>query len=198
VSRESVFRLVIGLVAVSVGAAGLAACDFGGASGADGLGCNPKNTIAADSADHHVFRDALVSATTNALNFAQGEINTTDVTVTFSASLTSKTDVHMEDAAYTNYCGFQWVSASAGGLAGLATCISLNTANECEQHEVRVSRLVSESFTTIQVRNMVTHEMGHSLGLGHQGDENDLMSGAGINNQTHLNSHEKQLINDYY
>jgi len=186
---------VIGFAALICGV--LTGCIFGGAAGQRGMGCSPATNIAADNATHSIYRNDLVSESSSAATFARDEITSaTQVTAQFSTSLGSLTDVDLMDAAYTTYCGYTWVSSTHGGVAGLTTCNSLNSANECEQHEVRLSRLVSEGDTTTHVRNMVTHELGHSLGLNHHGG--GLMSGSGINNSTHFGSDDIKAVNGYF
>ena len=183
---------------VALASLGVAGCDFYGAVGQDGMGCEPKSPIAADNAAHSIYRDNLVAETASATTWARDRVNETDVAASYVSAISAETDVQDLDNTYTSYCGYTWASPGTSGVAGLTTCASLNSADECEQHELRVSQFVVQTVSTAFARSLLTHEMGHTLGLGHQGGDDDVMSGAGMNGVTAFNSHEKDLLNDHY
>lgn len=133
-------------------------------------GCEDLNQ--ADNRQHTIRRYNLTTEYSNAVAWQVANVlEPTIVDPSLVSSSDDKTDVIIYDGAYKTYCGYSWwQSASDGGVIGLVICDSLASQGDCEQHMMFLSTTwaTSDEGTTNQVRRLVSHEMGHTLGLAHR------------------------------
>lgn len=141
------------------------ATNFSGITGA--TGCTALNQ--ADNASHSYQYIDLSSYMDSATDYARANaIDPTDVNTVIDGTPDALTDVLVRDRYYDDYCGYNWWTASAGGVIGLATCDSLSPTSRCEQHTVRYSNVWGDGASTSHRRWLSCHENGHSLGLTHR------------------------------
>lgn len=176
-ARPILLLLVIVLLVVPGTATPAQASNWAGATGR--TGCDDLNK--ADNREQTYYESSL-SATfdgpaTNALDYVDSVayVSTTPV-----SSPTSTTDQVIYDNAYTSYCNFPWWRPGSGGAVGQARCVSVNSGNECEKHEVRLSTTWgNSSYATLNKRrSVVIHETGHALGLSHRPLRGEVMQPA--------------------
>lgn len=140
------------------------------------MGCNPSANTAANNWYHSFFYDDLVPESTWAMDKAREVLDTTAITTNIDHS--TNADVHVMDAAYVSYCGYEWYGPSyPSGVVGATTCVSVNGGGQCLHHELRLSRLVMEDSSEYAgcKNSLATHESLHSLGLNHLDDPDDVM-----------------------
>jgi len=141
------------------------ATNFSGITGA--TGCTALNQ--ADNASHSYQYIDLSSYMDSATDYARANaIDPTDVNTVIDGTPDALTDVLVRDRYYDDYCGYNWWTASAGGVIGLATCDSLSPTSRCEPHTVRYSNVWGDGASTSHRRWLSCHENGHSLGLTHR------------------------------
>ena len=175
--RPTRFMVRMGFVAVGCGSLLLngvapASANWAGKSGQ--TGCDDLNQ--ADNKSHSIYRAELEANIQAAVNWQASNIltNSTLVTPSFASSLTSTTDVVVRDRYYDDYCGYNWWTAANGGVIGAAECDSLTAGDpDCEQHTLRISNVWGDQTSTAQRRDVVSHEMGHTLGLSHRIDPDE-------------------------
>lgn len=154
----------------------------------------------ADNEDHVFYYSSLsadmVGATTwNRLN----NLDPTAINTSTTTTVTATTDVVVYDTDYATYCGYAW-DGSGGTLIGLVTCVSLNSASECEKHEMRYDTSWTASRSTTWQRALACHESGHTLGLKHR-DNTASDSGCLPDTQvaiTHYSNHDLAHIANQY
>lgn len=137
-------------------------------SGTTGVtGCTGVNE--ADNADHTFYYDDVTAAMDNATDWVRtNDLDPTDL-YTSLVPLTSVTDVVVYERDYTTYCDLPWYDPAQGeGVVGLATCVSLNVADECEKHSVRYEQEFTSATTVSNRRGLACHENGHAVGLLHR------------------------------
>jgi hypothetical protein len=153
--------LLVGFMPVQAGAGMIIPAN--GGTTADCANNNPGTLVAADDWAHTVYLNNLTSymnaESQYALDYAY---NVNDPDVTYVGSVDAFTDVVAYNQYYTTYCGVPWNS-----VAGMTTCVSRNSVNECEKHEVRYDLNDMAGGTQTFRRNEACHEMGHSFGLVH-------------------------------
>lgn len=177
----------------------ISGCNFGGPVGADGLGCNGKIITAEDSA-MSVHYNNLSSQADAAVTWARGRIDDTNVN-TSSAGQSSTVDANVMDANWTTYCGLDWWN-EGGDTLGYTQCMSLR-GRECEKNDVTLDQayMTSSGTTTALERNLVLHEMLHTLGLRHHPAEPawelDIMYPS-ANGIFIISGHNVEHINGYY
>jgi hypothetical protein len=138
--------------------------NFSGATGS--TGCTLLNM--ADTYVHTFFYSSVESNMITAIRANNTDIeNRSEVDTSELSSVSSTTDVVVYDLNYTTYCGFVW-DDPLNNMFGLATCVSTNSARECEKHEVRFDTPDMNAFTSNQRRSAACEEVGHSLGLKHR------------------------------
>lgn len=74
------------------------------------------------------------------------------------------------DDAYTDQCGFNWVSTQYGpGVQAHARCMKL-ISNMCDTHHMYFSTIYTDSGSGLDTgtrRRLICHETGHSIGIQH-------------------------------
>lgn len=164
VVRSSVAVALALLLVVASGVTAGWANNFSGANGA--TGCAPVNM--ADNGTHAFYYSSVTSSMVSATNWNRiNNLNPTDVNTSVATTITSTTDVVVYDSNYTTYCGFSW-HGSGGSMIGLVTCVSLNSASECEKHEMRYDTSWTTGRSQAYLRALACHESGHTLGLEHR------------------------------
>lgn len=163
--------IVIGCCSVAAVTSASPARAVNWAGKSKGTGCNALNQ--ADNRAHSVYRYDLGAEYSDAVAWQVATIlEPTVVDPSLVSSFDDLTDVIVHDFAYETYCGFTWFPNDGGaGVIGLVTCPSVYTPQgDCEQHKMYLSTTwaSSSSGTTTQVRRLVSHEMGHTLGLAHR------------------------------
>lgn len=171
------------------------ASNFSGATGATGCGGgSPVNM--ADNAAHYFWYDSLTNGVENAQNNTRSsDYDPTDVNTFDDSSAKPTTDVIVRDQDYSTFCGYSW--HPGGGLWGLATCNSVNGADECESHDVRYDISYIEVATQAERRGLACHETGHSLGLMHRDAGNGCMKQYGAYPAS-LTEHDTAHLNANY
>ena len=141
------------------------ATNFTGISGQTGCFVN-----VADNRTHGFFNSSLTTATASAVAWSRtNNLDPTDINTVTASSATSTTDVVSFDADYEGaFCGGTWCCNSGAGWVGYASCQSLNSANECERHNVYFDTDYMGPETTSRERTLACHEFGHTIGLTHR------------------------------
>lgn len=123
----------------------------------------------ADNNEHTFYYSNLWTQTRDAQNAARINIyDPTDINTKLLTSVSSTTDAVVYDEDYTTYCGYDWdASAPATNIWGLTTCVSINSALECEKHEIRYDVPDVLAMTSNARIGLACHETGHSVGLKH-------------------------------
>lgn len=164
----SQLALVVSMVAAGVVLAAEPAPALMAGTGGRSANCavnDPGEVIATDNYQHTVFRSALSSGMNTAAVWAlDNQYNTLDMDVIYAASVNSTTDAVLYDQNYSTYCGINWNSAS-----GLSSCVARNAVRECEKNEVRWDNSTVDGWNVSQRRFIACHEIGHSVGLVHNG-----------------------------
>ena len=75
-------------------------------------------------------------------------IDPTDVYTSIDTTRDEHTDVDVIDRYYVDYCGFNWYTATAGGIIGAAKCDLLSSTNRCDRHSVRYSNTWADGAST--------------------------------------------------
>lgn len=189
------WRIVI-LVGASAGAVsapiqGAGASNWAGASGQ--TGCTSLNS--ADNKTHTIYYSSLDSSQATEVddfrNYLRNNTAVTDQTVSVPDSTT---DAVLYDEDYTTYCGYGWDGTF--GILGLTTCVSINTAYECEKHEVRFDTSDYSALGSTGREHNACHELGHSLGLTHSGESSSCMMPGQYSVTTYTNHDKAHLSND--
>lgn len=171
------------------------ASNFSGANGRTGCG-NGSPVNMADNATHGFFYSNLKDTTRTAQNATRTNVyNPTDINTITVSTVTSTTDVVVYDNDYTTYCGYTW--DGSGGLYGLTTCVSLNSANECEKHEVRYDNSDLDPASAANREAMACHETGHTVGLLHRNTDTSCIANPFTGARV-LSSHDRSHINANY
>lgn len=179
--------------------AAVTACNFGGPVGSAGLGCNGQ-LITQEDRSMTIHYSSLTTDTSNAVTYARGRIDDTDVN-TSSAGDSSSVDAEVMDGNYSTLCGADWWN-QGGGTLGIAVCMNLS-GNECDSSDVSIdSSYMNDSGTGVGSQRWVAlHELLHTLGLKHHTDHlrfsNDVMWPV-QNHQNYIGSHNVEHINGYY
>jgi Matrixin. len=190
VSRRLATLFVVGAL-LYIGVPAAEASNWSGITGATGCGGGPPLNQADDRA-HYFWYDALTAGNTNAANWSRTNNYNPTVVDTFNASGNfPETDAVLYDQDYTNYCGYVWDGSP--NLYGIAHCVSLNGAIECERHEVRYDTSDTNGFTDTQRRSLACHEIGHSFGLAHTGEAGSCMISGQVSN-TGLTGHDQSML----
>lgn len=172
-ARPILLLLVIALLVIP-GTAAPAQANWAGATG--DTGCGDLNK--ADNRDHTYYESSLSTVFNGPATYGLNYVDSVAYVSTTSASApTSTTDQVIYDNAYTSYCNRPWWRPGSGGTIGNTRCVSDNSANECEKHEVRLSTSWgnSSSATLNKRRSLVIHETGHALGLSHRSVSGEVM-----------------------
>lgn len=169
--------------------------NFTGANGRTGCsGGSPVNM--ADNRDHYFWYEDVTSAVSSAVNYTRTNVyNPTDVNTHNASGNTATTDVVVRDQDYSTYCGYSW--HPGGGLWGLTTCDSTNSAGECEKHTVRYDISYFNVAGTTDERGLACHETGHTLGLTHRDTDSRCMKTYGPYPTT-LADHDINHLNANY
>lgn len=116
------------------------------------------------------LRDALLYTRTVQAQHSSTN-NTYLETSNVGTAVTSTTDIVAHDRYYTGFCEDRmpqrWTEDGIGGLHGMASCKTLNSAKRCERKDIRVSNFTLNRSTQ-QARVLVCHEYGHGIGLSHR------------------------------
>lgn len=156
-------------------------------------GCNGGNQ--ADNNNHSSFRSNLTSALSVNMNWADTNVISgyTNINFSYPSAVDSFTDLVSYDQDYTTYCGFAW-HGSGGGTVGLTQCISLSPSNACEQHHNRYDISYTSTASDLNIRKLVVHEEGHSLGLKHRDAETGPMKTIFPPDGLYYNAHDRAHI----
>jgi hypothetical protein len=141
--------------------------------------CTLNSTGGNNSQDpnpHTFFYSNLTPSVVGHMNWARSAVlDPTGVDTTAVGSPTSVTDVVAYDEDYTLYCGGPWHPQPAGSprIIGLAVCVTLTSNSACEKHEVRfdLSWWNGGEAHDAARRAISCHELGHTLGLAHEGSD---------------------------
>lgn len=165
------------------------ATNYSGTTGA--TGCTNLNE--ADNRDHYFHYVDLTQTMKDATYWARvNNVNPTDVNTHYDSTLDRLTDVVVRDRYYVDYCGYDWWQVGEGGVVGLATCDSTNSARECEKHTVRYSNRFVDNTSQSNERGLACHEIGHTLGLAHRTSTSCMQTGypkPANNYSTHDRNH---------
>jgi hypothetical protein len=157
---------VVVLAATLFSAPSAAATNWYGKS--NRTGCTQGNQ--ADNRAHGIYPYALTSAVNAALNWqVTNVLAPTVVDPVIVSSSNQYTDVIVQDSTFATFCGYTWWPT--GSTIGLAVCDTLyEPEGDCEQHHLYILTTWVETQGTTQIRRLVSHEMGHTLGLIHRTD----------------------------
>lgn len=151
--------------------------NFSGASGrtSNCLVNDPGGVNMQDPNPHTFFYSALTPSVASHVDWARGTLfDPTSVDTTRLGSVGTLTDVVVYDEDYTVFCGRPWHPRPdvQRPTVGLAVCVSLASGNKCEKHEVRYDLSywnVINNDGNARRRNLACHEIGHTVGLTHNG-----------------------------
>lgn len=96
-------------------------------------------------------------------------------------------------SSYSSWTDIYWYVTNISA-AGDTTCMNWSTSQMCEQFRVRIDT-DADNLPILQERNLVCHEIGHTVGFGHGTDHTSCMSGG---NNNILGWWEVNLINGRY
>ena len=155
----------------------------------------------ADSAAHGFYYVSMSPRNASAMDWARTNVlNPTHIN-TYSDSLTSTTDVVVDDGYYTVLCGLPWFhpDSSPEGVVGLAYCHSLTGWNACEQFRLYMNQYFTDISALDWVQALAVHEAGHTLGLMHRSSGNAVMQQGYPKPSRYFDDHDGDLhLNIHY
>lgn len=153
---------------------------------------NSTSTLA-DNSLHTICRSELTEPVSAAVAWASTRIDATDMSSSILAC-TSDTDSVNYDQDYTTFAGHQW-HGSGGQVIGLNLCVD-QSKGICHQSEDRYDNSWTNGAIVNQRRSLALHEIGHSIGFGHEPNfTNTEVMSPSVNNMTDYSAHEKGHIN---
>ncbi len=104
------------------------------------------------------------------------------------------TDLSFTKVTGSTYDIYWYVTPISSGAAGDALCTIPNSDGTCSRWRIRIDEDAWD-LTFLLEKNLVCHEVGHTVGFGHGSTQDSCMS-SGDNNK--LNTWEKDKINGHY
>jgi hypothetical protein len=181
------------LVAVLPGNA--SANNWAGATG--NTGCTSTLNMA-DNETHTVwYYDSLRADGRQATNRARNhDLDPTAINTIDATSDSSIIDAVIFSQYYTTFCGLDW----SGGIAGFTMCVSTNSQDRCERHEIRYNELALDNLNDDRDQSLACHELGHSVGLKHRQVEGAAGNGCMDNDHFYpdYTDHDRSHLSDHY
>jgi hypothetical protein len=122
-------------------------------------------------------------------------LNPTDLNTYMVASQGDHTDVVVLDRYYTDYCNQNWSQDGWTGILGYTTCEARSSTDRCDKQVVRISDTVIDWVSTNGDRELLCHEIGHAIGLGHRSAAAGCMYQPFSGEELHYTSHDRDHIN---
>jgi hypothetical protein len=118
------------------------ATNFSGVTGATGCAYPAPVNVADNSTHYFYYLDVTMDVHEDAERARLQDLEPTDLDTRIDPDLNPNTDVVTRDYDYTDFCGWNW-----GILWGLTSCATLNSADECEKHNVWIDIGDTNYFT---------------------------------------------------
>lgn len=153
----------------------------------------------ADNKTHSFYYENVDPFMVTHLNNHRAYMDAQTAMTTTGSSGGSLTDAYVRDQNYTDFCGLNWHNPTTGtGVLGYSVCIALNAQGECERSDIRFDTSLYPQYTTHQKQSLACHEVGHSIGLDHEGLNRNCMQQGSVGLQaTVYTTHDKNhMAND--
>lgn len=149
----------------------------------------------ADNANHYFWYDLTDSMRRAANDVRHEDLDPTVIDTFVEDFWDMTTDVITWQEPYNGryWCGLPWSQ-----YYGFAWCFSLNTANECEQHNVAFNTDNTQGRSDYEKEQIVCHEFGHSLGFGHHDGNTCMDNSAGSYVWTFYDDHDRVALRTWY
>ena len=182
-----VFCWVIGFAGV-----GPASANWYGTTGVAGT-CRGGNIT--DNHDMYFVYESTKAAVDNASTWVRTNLlDPTDLDTYMVSAEGQHTDVVVLDRYYTDYCNQNWSRDGWTGTLGYTTCEATSSNDRCDKAVVRVSDTVIDFITTDGDRELLCHEIGHAIGLGHRSAAPGCMYQPFSGEEPHYTAHDRDHI----
>ncbi len=151
----------------------------------------------ADDKDHFIYLDSSVGAgMDNAIAWVTSDqLDPTRIDTHTITNPTGSTDVEVVQGQYsgTHICGVPWST-----LVGWTACMSLATSGKCDRHIVHFNSDNVAEDSVNRKRWAACHELGHSLGLMHDANQNSCMWNSYYSAPNTYSQHDRDMFYNYY
>jgi len=151
----------------------------------------------ADNKDHSIFLDSSVGGgMRNAISAVRTEsLDPTTIETYTETDPSGYTDVEVFQAenSGTYICGVSW-----SGVSGVAWCTSVTPSLKCEKHVVEFNTDNVSTTTPNRRRWAACQELGHTLGLKHDKNENSCMLDSFYQAPNTYSQHDRDMFYNYY
>lgn len=158
--------VVVTVLSVAICGAQVASANWYGKTGLYDACYSPNQ---ADNKTHTIgYNDLDIATGWNHAWVEDNVLDPTAVNTTYHSTIQSKTDLVALDLNYTTYCGLSWYSGPGWNI-GHTKCFSRTggAGSDCQKHQARYDLGYVWDVTDPEIRCLIAHESGHSLGLDH-------------------------------